>query len=193
MLPPKRSLSSLCLCLTFSLIASVWAPSGVAQPAAKSSGPQEVTWDDLLPEKWVGEIKAQMAAVGKLGFLADGSEAADAAMQRLRKKWDSAPIETAYINQNIRIAGYAVTLDANRKSISEFLLVPYFGACIHLPPPPANQIILVKLTKPVTKIASMDTVWVEGILRDSRVDTGLAVTGYTLEADRTYPYLEKKR
>ena len=38
----------------------------------------------------MGEIKAQMAAVGKLGFLVDGSEAADAAMQRLRKKWDSA-------------------------------------------------------------------------------------------------------
>jgi len=86
-----------------------------------------------------------------------------------------------------------VTLDANKKSISEFLLVPYFGACIHLPPPPANQIILVKLDKPVSKLVSMDTVWVEGSLRDARVDTGIAVTGYLLEAKRVYPYVEKKK
>ena len=197
MLTPTRSIALLGLCLTLGLIVSLWALPVLAQPAttpaAKPAGVQEVIWDDLLPEKWVGEIKAQMAAVGKLGFLVDGSEAADAAMQRLRKKWDSAPIETKYINQGIKIAGYAVTLDANKKSISEFLLVPYFGACIHLPPPPANQIILVKLAKPVTKLASMDTVWVEGVLRDARVDTGLAVTGYTLDAARTYPYVERKR
>ena len=143
MLTPTRSFALLGLCLTLGLIVSLWASPVLAQPAAKPAGVQEVIWDDLLPEKWVGEIKAQMAAVGKLGFLVDGSEAADAAMQRLRKKWDSAPIETKYINQGIKIAGYAVTLDANKKSISEFLLVPYFGACIHLPPPPANQIILV--------------------------------------------------
>jgi len=197
MLTLNRSIPFLSLCLTLGLIVSLWASPVLAQPAttpaAKPAGVQEVIWDDLLPEKWVGEIKAQMAAVGKLGFLVDGSEAADAAMQRLRKKWDSAPIETKYINQGIKIAGYAVTLDANKKSISEFLLVPYFGACIHLPPPPANQIILVKLAKPVTKLASMDTVWVEGVLRDARVDTGLAVTGYTLDAARTYPYVERKR
>jgi hypothetical protein len=73
------------------------------------------------------------------------------------------------------------------------LLVPYFGACIHLPPPPANQTILVTLQKPVRKLSSMDTVWVEGILREARVDTGIAVTGYSLEAQRTYPYVESKK
>ncbi|MEN9759218.1 MAG: hypothetical protein RL676_367 [Pseudomonadota bacterium] len=152
---------------------------------------KEIIWDDLLPSKWVSEIKLQMSAIGKLGFLVDGSEEATEAMQRLRKKWDNAPIDTAHIDQPVRIAGYVVTLDANKKQISEFLLVPYFGACIHLPPPPANQIILVRLQKPVTKLAAMDTVWVQGILRDARVDTGVAVTGYALEAAKTEPYIEK--
>ena len=153
---------------------------------------EEVIWDDLIPKKWFGEIKAQMAAIGRLGFLVDGSEEADAAMQRLRKKWDAAPIETRYLDKPIKIPGYVVALDANRKTISEFLLVPYFGACIHVPPPPANQIILVKLDKPIKRIESMETVWVEGILRDARVDTGVAVTGYSLEAKRVYPYVEKR-
>lgn len=153
----------------------------------------EIAWEDLMPEKWMGEVKAQMAEVGRLGFLVDGSESANKAMQDLREKWDKAPVVGKWIDQPVKIAGYVVTLDANKKSISEFLLVPYFGACIHLPPPPANQIILVKLEKPVSKLTSMDTVWVEGSLRDARVDTGIAVTGYLLEAKRVSPYVEKKK
>jgi hypothetical protein len=164
------------------------ALSASAQPAASV---KTITWDDLLPTHWANEIKLQMAAVGRLGFLVDGSEQANEAMQQLRKKWDNAPIDPTHINSAIRIAGYVVSLDANRKQISEFLLVPYFGACIHLPPPPANQIILVRLKKPTSKLASMDTVWVQGMLREARVDTGLAVTGYTLEGSISEPYTAK--
>ena len=164
------------------------ALSASAQPTASV---KTITWDDLLPTHWANEIKLQMAAVGRLGFLVDGSEQANEAMQQLRKKWDNAPIDPTHINSAIRIAGYVVSLDANRKQISEFLLVPYFGACIHLPPPPANQIILVRLKKPTTKLASMDTVWVQGTLREARVDTGLAVTGYTIEGSISEPYTAK--
>ena len=164
------------------------ALSASAQPAASV---KTITWDDLLPTHWANEIKLQMAAIGRLGFLVDGSEQANEAMQQLRKKWDNAPIDPTHINSAIRIAGYVVSLDANRKQISEFLLVPYFGACIHLPPPPANQIILVRLKKPTSKLASMDTVWVQGTLREARVDTGLAVTGYTLEGSISEPYTAK--
>lgn len=160
-------------------------------PASAKTVYEEVIWDDLIPKKWFGEIKAQMGLLGRLGFLVDGSEEADAAMQRLRKKWDEAPIEPRFINKAIKIPGYVVSLDANRKMINEFLLVPYFGACIHTPPPPANQIILVRLEKPIKRIESMETVWVEGVLKDARVDTGVAVTGYALDARRVYPYTEK--
>jgi len=153
----------------------------------------QVTWDDLLPPKWASEIKLQMSAISRLSFLVDGSKEADAAMARLRDKWDSAPIDLTHINQPVRIAGYAVTLDASKTGITEFLLVPYFGACIHLPPPPANQIILVRLRKPTTKLVSMDTVWVQGTLRDSRVSTSAGVTGYVLEAAESGPYQEKKQ
>jgi len=61
----------------------------------------------------------------------------------MRSKLDEAPISTKYINQKIRMPGFVVPLDAVRNGQREFLLVPYFGACIHTPPPPANQIVLV--------------------------------------------------
>lgn len=186
-----RLLLALRCCTAAALLTLIFAPPVGAQSSEASF--KEIIWDDLLPSKWVSEIKLQMAAVGKLGFLVDGSEEANQAMQRLRKKWDNAPIEPTFLNQNIRIAGYVVTLDANKKQISEFLLVPYFGACVHLPPPPANQIILVRLRKPVSKLAAMDTVWVQGVLREARVDTGVAVTGYALETAMTEPYVEKNR
>jgi len=187
----KRIFTLTILGLLTAIALSLNSQPSMAQPSSKIVY-EEVIWDDLIPRKWLGEIKLQMAAIGRLGFLVDGSEEADDAMQKLRKKWDTAPIEMKYLDKPIRIAGYVVALDTNRSTMSEFLLVPYFGACIHLPPPPANQTILVKFEKPIKRIDSMETVWVEGFLRDSRVDTGLAVTGYSLEAKRTFPYVELK-
>lgn len=192
MKPSRRQFTQGTLSALFAAASWGGVAAAVAQTKSRSAF-TEIIWEDLMPEKWLGEVKTQMAEIGRLGFLVDGSEAANKAMQDLREKWDKAPIEGKWIDQPVKIAGYVVTLDANKKSISEFLLVPYFGACIHLPPPPANQIILVKLDKPVSKLVSMDTVWVEGSLRDARVDTGIAVTGYLLEAKRVYPYVEKKK
>ena len=114
-------------------------------------------------------------------------------MEKLRKKWDSAPIVTKYLNQPIRIPGYVVPLDTSRDKRREFLLVPYFGACIHSPPPPANQIILVQ-PEPTSRVdrmpESMETIWVEGELLGVRSTTSQGVTGYSLRATRIRPYEE---
>jgi len=87
-----------------------------------------------------------------------------------------------------------VPLEASRDARREFLLVPYFGACIHTPPPPANQIILVSPT-PDSSISrvpeSMSTVWVEGVLQLSRTTTSQGVTGYQIQAERVSPYRGK--
>ena len=119
----------------------------------------------------------------------DGDPRMDALYEKLRKHWDAAPISKKYIGKPIRISGYVVPLDAERSSSREFLLVPYFGACIHTPPPPANQIILV--VPPATdalKVRSMDAIWVDGILSESRVDTEMGRSAYRLEAAKMVPF-----
>jgi hypothetical protein len=150
-----------------------------------------ITWDDLIDEKWAKSMQAEMMAIGRLGFLKDGTEAADRAMAKLRQKWDDAPVVTQFNGQRIRIPGYVVPLDASRDAKRAFLLVPYFGACIHTPPPPANQIILVD-PKPDSRIKavpeSMATVWIEGVLDVGRTTTSQGVTGYVLRADSVRPY-----
>jgi hypothetical protein len=83
----------------------------------------------------------------------------------MRSAWDQAPVETALNGQKVRIAGFVVPLERKGEQILEFLLVPYFGACIHVPPPPANQIIHVIPDKPVSGMKTMDAMWVSGTLK----------------------------
>ncbi len=179
----KIHLIKLCVALCYLLFA--------AAVFAQTPGYQKITWDDLLNEEWYQQMKKDMASYGRMAFLKDGSEEAEKLMASMRKKLDEAPIAPKYVNQKIRMPGFVVPLDAVRNGQREFLLVPYFGACIHTPPPPANQIVLVtphpKLNLSKT-LESMDVIWVEGELKDSRTTTASGVSGYSLEAVQIYPY-----
>jgi hypothetical protein len=153
-----------------------------------------IDWNDLMPDPWVKEMTKDMAAMSKLSYLQDSSDEATKAMSAIRKKLDEAPIVKTQLNKKVRIPGYAVPLDAERSDKREFLLVPYFGACIHTPPPPANQIVLVRPTaqSKIKKMPeSMDVLWVEGELKEGRVSTGQGVSGYLLEAVSIAPYENK--
>ena len=91
----------------------------------------------------------------------------------------------------MRIPGFVVPIERRGKLIHEFLLVPYFGACIHTPPPPANQIIHVFPAKPLSNLVAMDPVWVSGAIETWRSKTSMGSAGYRLNADLVVPY--KKR
>ena len=175
----------------FKLCVTVFQLLFAASVFAQTPGYQKITWDDLLNEEWYQQMKKDMASYGRMSFLKDGSEEAEKLMASMRKKLDEAPISTKYVNQKIRMPGFVVPLDAVRNGQREFLLVPYFGACIHTPPPPANQIVLVtphpqlNLSK---TLESMDVIWVEGELKEARTKTASGVSGYSLEAIKVYPY-----
>jgi hypothetical protein len=161
---------------------------------AETEGYKTIEWNDLMPDPWVKEMTKEMAALSKMSYLQDSSDEANKAMNAMRKKLDDAPIVKTQLNKKIRIPGYAVPLDAERSEKREFLLVPYFGACIHTPPPPANQIVLVRPTaqSKIKKMPeSMDVLWVEGELKEGRVSTSQGVSGYMLEAISIAPYETK--
>ncbi len=80
------------------------------------------------------------------------------------------------------LPGYVVPLDYDGQTrLSEFLLVPYFGACIHTPPPPANQIVMAELERAVEIRDTYEPVQLRGILRTEGASTALAETGYRME------------
>ena len=145
---------------------------------------KEVTWEALVPKDW-----DPMKAFKDMDFnaMSDADPRAMDMLHKLREEWDNAPVERSMNGARIRIPGFIVPLDIQRGQIKEFLLVPYFGSCIHSPPPPANQIISVVSAKPL-KMQTMDAVWISGVLETSRSDTSMGSSGYRMKAVTVTPY-----
>ena len=167
------------------------AKKATPAPAVKPTAAfREITWDDLVPADWdpLKEFKGM-----NLGLMSDSDPRADAMLKRMREVWDNAPTNNAMDGVAVRVPGYLVPLEDTKAGMKEFLLVPYFGACIHSPPPPSNQIIHVLPKAPPKGLHSMDTVWVSGTLKTLRSDTYMGASSYRLEAVRVEPYTEKGR
>ena len=152
------------------------------KPTANSAGYTEIRWDDLVPKGWDPTKAFKDQGMTNLAMLNDGDPKAAALMAQLREAWDNAPTEPQLDGTRIKLPGYLVPLEEVAAGHTEFLLVPYFGACIHTPPPPANQIVLVVPAKPAGGLRSMDTVWVSGVLKTTRNNSPMGTSGYRLEA-----------
>ncbi len=168
------------------------APPAAAQSGAKPTAAtaaakfREVKWDDLMPADW-DPMKGIKNA--NFGMFSDSDPRAAELLKELRAVWDNAPVNNKMDGAPIRIPGYVVPLEETKAGLKEFLLVPYFGACIHSPPPPANQIIHITRQVPV-KFHTMDPVWVTGTLKTLRSDTFMGATGYRMEAVTVEAYTD---
>jgi hypothetical protein len=161
-----------------------------SKSAPAADGYKEITWDALIPADW-DPVKAFKKL--DLSKLKDSDPQAMEAMDRLKKAWDEAPVETKMNGARIRIPGFIVSLGTDLDHVKEFLLVPYFGACIHVPPPPANQIIHVISDKPFKTKTSMDAVWVNGTLATVNSRTDMGNSGYQLKAHLVEEYKEPRK
>ncbi len=192
--------------LGLALLGAVWAQAGAqaadpattpsasataAAPAKAAAGkPVAVSWDDLVPKDWDPSADfADLLAQGAEQW-EDSDPRAQQLYERMRKVWDSAPTVDTYAGKLVRLPGYVVALEEGKDGLSELLLVPNFGACIHTPPPPANQIIHIKLDKPVKGYASLDAVWVTGVMQVARQNSDMGVSGYSLQGVQLEPYKE---
>lgn len=170
-----------------SLAALVWnAPHAQAQSTSARSGnsPRTITWEELVPKDWdpMALFREKPTAL-----IREGSAAERELMKEMRDVWDKAPTRDELKGQRVRLPGYVVPLDMVGDKLQDFLLVPYFGACIHSPPPPANQIVHITLKRPQA-LRTMDVVWVTGVMGIERQDTGMGVSAYAISADAVEPY-----
>jgi hypothetical protein len=150
-----------------------------------AAGYKEVPWDALVPANW--DPAKELGALD-LSTLSDSDPRATKALEKLKAAMDNAPIVPAMNGSRVRIAGFMVPLDGIRGQITEFLLVPYFGACIHTPPPPANQIIHVVPVKPYKTDQGMEAVWISGTIETVRAETGMGNAGYRMKAEVVTAY-----
>ena len=154
----------------------------------------ELKWDQLVPPAPPKLPKSFFANrptdPGKLGNPHDGNPDPSPVPEG---RWMStpsksgegpAPVVTSLDGKRVHIGGYIVPLDFEATRVKEFLLVPFVGACIHVPPPPANQIVYVKTEQGFDVQGTFDPVWVTGTIKVTPAFTGLAEAGYTLEAEK---------
>lgn len=89
--------------------------------------------------------------------------------------------------KNIRLPGYLLPLEFADKKVTEFLLVPWIGACIHTPPPPPNQIVHVKLKNGFDIGDEVFTaVWVNGLMKTEKNSPELSFVDGAQNIDVSY-------
>ena len=138
---------------------------------------REITWDDLIPP---GVPYSQIIGQGEIDVVNDTwNPIYDANATKLNDALDGA---------YLRMPGFIIPLEIGAKGVTSFLLVPYIGACIHTPPPPANQLVVVSSPDPWPSDQLWDAVWVTGVLRTQLQSTDLGKTGYALTADEMELY-----
>lgn len=144
------------------ILKSIWIISLIFSPLAYPKEPLELFWEDMVPPDY---------QIPETPLNHDGN--------MLQMGLD-APVIESLNGKLVKIPGFVVPLEGDSQTTSEFLLVPYFGACIHVPPPPANQIVYVKFSKAVPIDNLYDAVWVTGTLTTKGWKGDLATVGYSL-------------
>lgn len=144
---------------------------------ALAATPREITWDDLLP---AGVPYSEIIGEGELDEVNDTwNPIYDENATKLNESLDGS---------YIKMPGFIIPFDIGVKGVTEFMLVPYTGACIHMPPPPANQLVMVNAKTPWPSDDLWNPVWVIGMMRMQLQTTDLGQTGYAIVADQMEVY-----
>jgi len=149
------------------------ATAGVMFPhTALAQTPKEITWDDLIAP---GVPYSQIIGEGQV----------DPENDRWLPEFDenARKLNDALDGAYIKLPGYIIPWDISSAGVTSFVLVPYVGACIHVPPPPPNQLIFVETKTPWPSESLWEAVWVTGTMRHEFQATEIADIGYFLAAD----------
>jgi hypothetical protein len=172
----------------------------VKEAVAKTPSPKfkTIDWDNLMPEE---DLNALLNPPSYIDDLEDSSleDLTNEKLQidltaELDDRYQQALVSTKIIKemdgQAVRIPGFVVPVEFDEETITEFFLVPYFGACIHSPPPPPNQIIYVHAPDGLTLNTLYDPFWISGIISTTLVENYMATSAYSMKMKSYKPYTE---
>ncbi|CRL10862.1 DUF3299 domain-containing protein [Phaeobacter italicus] len=142
-----------------------------------ASAAREITWDDLIPP---GVPYSEIIGEGEM------DEAADTWFPVYDE--NATKLNETLNGARIRMPGFIIPFNVAADGVREFMLVPYVGACIHTPPPPANQLVMVSTQTPWPGDELWDPVWVTGIMHTQLQSTWLGETGYAITAEEMEIY-----
>ena len=152
------------------------AAAGTFPGAAMAEDYIDLEWDDLLPTD-------QPRLPNALRSLLPHDESSMASQQPA-----STGVRTDWNGMVVRLPGFIVPIQYDGTGVTAFILVPFVGACVHVPPPPANQLVFVTTEKPYQTSGLYEAVNVIGMFGTAATSTQLAEIGYALSADHIEPF-----
>lgn len=167
------------------------APITERSQPADAAGYTEMDWDELLPpdfsfDPWLDEIDLQSYDISSLE---DTDPEAQRLYEELKVLLADVPSYEGLQGVMGRLPGFAVPIEFDGSKVYSFLLVPYYGACIHTPPPPANQMVFVEYPEGFELPSLYEPVIIEGAFDVARhVEDGLGTAGYSMKANKVTLY-----
>jgi hypothetical protein len=169
-------------------------------------GYRTIEWTDLMPKD---DLDALLNPPEYLSDIPDGSAEDQIASQmqlaieqasdsRYQQALVSTRVVPTFDGQAVRLPGFIVPLEFGgdqqfgdgQQQVTKFFLVPYFGACIHVPPPPPNQIVYAEYDKGFKLDSLYEPFWLSGTLKTTLIENDMATAAYTIKVDRLEPYTE---
>jgi hypothetical protein len=159
----------------------------VSVSASPGNEYMEIEWTDLeTPGQGMEDVVRKYES--ELEDLGSHSEELAALIEKIKEEFNALPANSAMNGKKVKLAGFIAPLDVDDSSgmLKTFLLVPYFGACIHVPPPPPIMIVLVEPEEgeSIHMDDSFYPVWVYGTMSTDTVSTELAEASYQMQNAR---------
>lgn len=148
-----------------------------ARRPALAAPVREITWEDLIP---TGVPYPEIVGDGNL------DEQSDTWLPEFDE--NATKFNLSLDGTRIKMPGYMLPLETGGTGITEFILTPYVGACIHVPPPPPNQLVFATTKTPWPSESMWDAIWVTGTIKVNPISTNLAEIGYEIEVDEIELY-----
>ena len=201
----KTTAKCLRVIASMKVAAYVFIASGIlivsSAPAvsADAQSYEDIDWTELMPAE---DLSALLNRPAFLDDIADGSaqdaldnfqqrQLEDEQAQQYQAALSSTRVIQGFDGKAIRIPGFIVPLAQNEdKEVTRFFIVPYFGACLHMPPPPPNQILYVESEQGITLENLFDPYWFEGVVSIEQKVDAMGTSAYSLSLDNYALYEE---
>ena len=158
-----------------------------------------IEWTDLIPPE---VLEILLNPPSYLAEIEDGSaedqissqiksSIATASDDRYQQALVSTEVNADMDGARVRIPGFIVPLEFDdEQTVTQFFLVPYFGACLHMPPPPPNQIILVDYPDGIKLEELYTPFWISGEMSTDLSENDMATSAYSMKMALYEPYTE---
>lgn len=156
--------------------------------ASLTEGGTPVSWPDLIPPGSIASIRPPQFQIHRSYNNSFGQESGDGGPEGLdhsstqrAEQFGSFETVSSLDGRHVALTGYVVSLETDAYGrMTDFLFVPFFGACIHVPPPPPNQVIHVHLQHAIEPPEPWDPYVLRGILQANTYDADVASAAYTV-------------